>query len=71
MEREKENKSSFLDVEIIRGHCKFTTTVYRKYTFSGVCSNFESVLPLVYKFGIVYAFLCGCFCIYSNWTQFH
>ena len=71
MEREKENKSSFLDVEIICGQYKFTTTVYQKYTFSGACSNSESVLPFLYKFGIVYTFLCGCFCIYSNWTQFH
>ena len=29
METEKENKSSFLDVEIIRKQGKFTTTIYR------------------------------------------
>ena len=49
-----ENKLFFLDVEIIREQGKFTTTVYRKPTFSGVYSNFESFLPLVYKFGMVY-----------------
>ena len=42
MEIEKENKLSFLDVEVIREQGKFTTTVYRKPTFSGVYSNFES-----------------------------
>ena len=42
METEKENKLSFLDAEIIRKQGKFTTTIYRKSTFSGVCSNFES-----------------------------
>ena len=68
METEKENKLSFLDVEVIREQGKFTTTVYRKPTFSGVYSNFESFLPSVYKFGMVYTLVCRCFRICSNWT---
>ena len=40
METEKENKLSFLDVEVIREQGKFTTTIYRKPTFSGAYSNF-------------------------------
>ena len=66
--------SSFLDVEIIREQGKFTqftTTIYRKPTFSGVYSNFENFLPLVYKFGMVYTLVYRCFHICSNWTQFH
>ena len=54
METEKKNKLSFLDVEIIREQDKFTTTIYRKPTFSGVYSSFERFLPSVYKFGMVY-----------------
>ena len=54
METEKENKLSILDIKIIREQDKFTTAVYRKPTFSGVYSNFESFLPSVYKFGMVY-----------------
>ena len=42
METEKENKLSFRDIKIIRKQGNFTTTVYRKPTFSGVYSNFES-----------------------------
>ena len=42
METEKENKLSFLDVKVIREKAKLTTTIYRKLTFSGVYSNFES-----------------------------
>ena len=42
METEKENKLSSLDAEVIREQDKFTTTVYRKPTFSDVYSNFES-----------------------------
>ena len=71
METEKENKLSFLDVEVIREQGKFTTTIYRKPTFSGVYSNFESFLPSVCKFGMVYTLLHRCFWICSNWTQFH
>ena len=40
MEAEKENKLSFLDVEVIREQGKFTTTIYRKPFFSGVYSIF-------------------------------
>ena len=43
METEKENKLSFLDVEIILEQGKFTTAFYRKPTFSGVYSNFELI----------------------------
>ena len=44
METEKENKLPFPDVEIIREQGKFTTTIYRKHTFSGAYNNFESFL---------------------------
>ena len=69
MKTEKENKLSFLDVEIIREQGKFTTTIYRKPTFSGVYSNFESFLPLVYKFGMVYTLVYRYFRICSNTKQ--
>ena len=71
METEKENKLSFLDVEIIRKQGKLTATFYRKPTFRGVHSNFESFLPSVYKFGMAYTLVYRCFRICSNWTQFH
>ena len=44
METEKENKLSFLIVEVIHKQGKFTTTIYRKSTFSGVHSSFERFL---------------------------
>ena len=53
METERKNKFSFFDIEVIRKQGKFSTTVYRKPTFSGVYSNFESFLPFVCKFGMV------------------
>ena len=51
METEMNHKLSFPDVEIIRKQSKFTMKIYRNPTFSGVCSNFESFLLSVYKFG--------------------
>ena len=54
IETEKESKLSFLDVEIIREQGKFTITIYRKPSFSGVYTNYQSFLPAVYKFGMVY-----------------
>ena len=71
METEKESKLSFLDVEITCEQGKFTTTIYWKPTFSGVYTNYESFLPAVCKLGMVYTLVYRCFCICSNWTQFH
>ena len=61
MEIEKENKLPLLDVEIIREQGKFTTSIYRNPTFSGVYSNFESFLPSVYKLGMIYTLVYRCF----------
>ena len=71
MEIEKENKLSFLDIEIIREKDKFTTAIYRKPTLSGIYSNFKSFLRSDSKFGMAYTLLYKCFRICSNWTQFH
>ena len=45
---------SFFDVYIIRKNKTFITFVYRKPTFSGVYTQFDSFLPSSYKFGTVY-----------------
>ena len=54
IESEKQNRISFLDVQISREDKTFTTSVYRKPTFSGVCTHSDSFLPSTYKFGTVY-----------------
>ena len=71
IEREKQNRISFLDTAIIREHKTFTTSVYRKPTFSGVYTHFDSFLPSTYKFGNVYTLAYRCFRICSSWTKFH
>ena len=70
-EQEKNEKLSFLDVEVSREKGKLVTTVHRKPTFSGVHTHFESFLPTVYKFGMVYTLVCRCFKTCSDWTKFH
>ena len=50
IETVKDNKLFFLDIEITCKQDKFTTTVYRKLTFSGACSNFEGFLVSVHIF---------------------
>ena len=71
IETERQTKFSFLDIEVIREQGKFTTTIYRKTTFSGVYNNFESFLPSVYKFRMVHTLVYRCFGIFSDWTKFH
>ena len=50
-EIEKQNRMSFLDVQIFR---EYKTSVYRKPTFSGVYTHFDTFLPSIFKFGTVY-----------------
>ena len=71
METEKNKMLSFLDVEILCQQGKFTTTVYQKPTFSGIYINFQWFLPSIHKFRMIYNLVYRCFCICSNWTQFH
>ena len=71
IETEQENKISFLDVNVIREQGEFITSVYRKPTFSGVYTQFDSFLPDTYKIGMVYTLANRCFRICSSWSMFH
>ena len=71
IENEKDNRMSFLDVNIIREKDKFTTSVYRKPTFSGIYTHFDSFLPSSNKIGLLHTLLHKCFRICSDWTKFH
>ena len=54
IETEQNNKISFLDVNVSREQGKFTKSVSRKPTFSGLCTHFYSFLPNTYRIGIIY-----------------
>ena len=70
-ENEKDNRMSLLDVNIIRGKGKFTTSVYRKSTFSKICTHFDSFVPSSNKIGLLHTLLYRCFRICTDWSEFH
>ena len=49
IENEKQNRMSFLDVQIIREDKAFTIFDYRKSTFSGVYINFDTFFTVYLK----------------------
>ena len=53
IENEKQNRLSFLEIQVITEDKTFTTNVYRKPAFSGVYTHFASFLPSTFKFGTV------------------
>ena len=70
-ETEKDNFFSFLDVKICREKDKFTTSVFRKDTFSDVYTNISSFVALKHKFGLVHTLLQRSFTIVSDFSKFH
>ena len=61
---------SFLDVNAICEKDKFTTSIYRKPTFSGIYTYFDNFLPSSNKIGLLHTSLYRCFRICSDWTKF-
>ena len=52
-EIEENGSLSFLDISIARENNKLVTSVYRKPTFSGIFTNFESFIPEIHKRGLI------------------
>ena len=46
---------------------KFTTTICRKVTVTGVYSNFDNLLSSFCKCGMIYTLVYRCFRICSDW----
>ena len=70
-ESELNQSLPFLNVSVSRDNNKFTTSVYRKPTFSGVYSNYCCFLPDDYKLGLIRTLIHRVFHIVSNFTKFH
>jgi len=70
-EVETENSLPFLDVNVMRHNHTFITSVYRKPTFSGVYTNYDSFIPRSYKSSLVSTLLYRAFSICSNWKLIH
>ena len=69
-ELEENNQMPFLDVLVSRISGKFNTSIYRKPTFSGLYTNFESFIPECYKKGLVYCLLYRIFTLTTTWKSF-
>ena len=70
-EVEQNNSFSFLDVKICRENDRFTTSIYRKLTFSAVFTHFNSFIPASYKHGLVNTLIFRCFKICSSYEKIH
>ncbi len=70
-EEENENVLPFLDVNVFRDANKFSSTVHRKDTFSGVYTNFSSFMPDTYKRGLVSTLLYRAYSISSSYGSLH
>ena len=70
-EMEVNNTLPFLDVNVYRESDKFSSTVHRKDTFSGVYTNFRSFMPVTYKRGLISTLLYRAFMISSSFESLH
>ena len=69
-EKESQGFMPFLDYKIFRENGKFATSVFRKSTFTGVYSNYNSLIPSTYKFGLVLTLLHRIYSICSDYKYF-
>ena len=58
-------------MNILFSNGKFSTTVYRKATFTDLFTNFESFIPITYKRGLINTLLFRYFNISSSYAIFH
>ena len=70
-EVEINNTLPFLDVNVYRDIERFTTTVHRKDTFSGVYTHFKAFLPDTYKRGLLSTLLYRAYMINSSYQSLH
>ena len=70
-ETEDSSNFSFLDVKITRQNKRFVTSIFRKATFSGVFTNYDSFISDTYKIGLVHTLLFRFFKICSSMENFH
>ena len=71
IEHEENNKLPFLDVLISRVNNGFSTSVFRKSTFTGLGSNFYSSCFYNFKLNSIFTLLHRCYSVSSNWINFH
>ena len=69
-ETEKRNNIAFLDVLVSRDREKFSTSIFRKKTFTGVLLNWNSLTSKRYKLNLITCLLTRAYNICSNLKLF-
>ena len=70
-ESEDSNSSPFLDVLVTHDDNDFSTNLYRKKTFTGLYTNFESFSPIQYKVNLILVLIYRDYHICSSYLSFH
>ena len=70
-EVENNDTLPFLDVLVSRKSGSFTTSVYRKPTFTGLGMQYLSFIPEGFKRNSIKTLLYRCYEVCSNWISFH
>ena len=71
VEREKDNKIAFLDMEIHRKGAHLESTWYTKPTDTGLVMNFLALAPIKYKRSVICGMVHRIFRSCSNFINFH
>jgi len=71
MEKEIDNKLSFLDVFLDNSSTSLKTSVFRKKTFTGLLTGFNSFTSFSYKSGLIKCLIDRAFKINNTWFGFH
>ena len=70
-ETEEEGKLAFLDILIKHHNGVFSTSVYRKPTFTGLTTKITSFLPIDFKKNLILTLSTRAFYICSNYFSLH
>ena len=72
IENEKDGKLAFLDVIVDRNSRNVaTTSIFRKFTFTGLMLNFLSYSPMSYKLSLIGTLVHRIYMICNTWDTFH
>ena len=70
-DKEIDNCLPFLDINIKRCDTSFSTSIYRKPTFTGLLSKFSSFSPLKYKENLISTLVYRGYQLNSSYLSFH
>ena len=65
-ELQSKNRLSFLDVLVDNSGRNLVTTTFRKLTLSGICTKWNSFVPLRFKINLINCLLDRCYSICSS-----